>query len=57
LILIDALSSAFWEKRERERERERERNGQGLFVPKVGHALLAVPCRIFMAIRYNLRLI
>jgi hypothetical protein len=45
-ILIDALSSAFWgEKKEKEMARE-------LF-SQLGPALLAVPCRIFAAVRCN----
>jgi hypothetical protein len=57
LILIDSLSSASWEKKrkrkkKKKREREREREmARGLFFPRAGHALLAVPHRIFMAVR------
>jgi hypothetical protein len=41
LILIDALSSAYWEKK---KEREKQPGG---FFPRVGHALLAVLHGVF----------
>jgi hypothetical protein len=52
------LSSACWEKekkKKKEREREREREASGGFFPgpEAEHGLLAVPGRIFMAVRYN----
>jgi hypothetical protein len=52
LILIDALSSASWEKRERERERERERKRKTLWrlFPRARHTLLAVLRRIFAVV-------
>jgi hypothetical protein len=49
LILIDALFFAFWEiKRKRKREKWPE-----FFSPRSGHALLALLCGIFVAVRCN----
>jgi hypothetical protein len=45
LILIDALFSACWEKK--------ERNSEGAFFPKAGHTLLAVPHGFLLAVRCN----
>jgi hypothetical protein len=49
LILIDALSSVGRKKG----RKKKKRNSQGLFSPSAGHALLATPCEIFMAVRCN----
>jgi hypothetical protein len=46
LILIDVLSSAYWEK-----EKQRKGKWLGGGFPRAGHALLAVSCGIFMAVR------
>jgi hypothetical protein len=46
----------FGRKKEREREkkkRKEKRNSQKAFSTKAGHTLLAVPSRIFMAVRCN----
>jgi hypothetical protein len=43
-ILIDALSSACWEKKNKDKQ-------TGGFFLRAGHTLLAVLCKIFMAVR------
>jgi hypothetical protein len=55
LILINVLSSAFLEKRrKRKKQKEMTRGlGGGTFVPRTGHALLAVLNGIFVAVRCN----
>jgi hypothetical protein len=52
LILIDALSSACWEKEKKKRSRSSQ---EGAFFPgpEARHALLAVPYRIFVVVRCN----
>jgi hypothetical protein len=51
LILIDALSSAYWERKEKEKEREVAWS----FFPglETRHALLVVSGGIFTAVRCN----
>jgi hypothetical protein len=46
LILIDALTSACW-------ERKKKREMVSSFFPRARHALLAVPHGIFVAVRCN----
>jgi hypothetical protein len=54
LILIDALSSACWEKKKKKKEKKRKKKWLGAFFPgtEVRHTLLAVPRWIF-AVRCN----
>jgi hypothetical protein len=35
------------------RKKERKTETPGSFFPRAGYALLAVPCRIFTAVRWN----
>jgi hypothetical protein len=52
LILIDALSSACWEK-EKKKERERNGGGGGAFFPQGWTCLAGVLCGIFAAVSCN----
>jgi hypothetical protein len=51
LILIEALYSACWEKKEREEKKEKW--PEGFLFPRAGHTFLVVPYRIFVAVRCN----
>jgi hypothetical protein len=38
---------------EGKKKNRKEKKRSGGFFPREGHTLLAVPCRIFLAVRYN----
>jgi hypothetical protein len=53
LILVDALSSACWEKKEKKRKKKEKWPGPFFPGPEARHALLAVLAGIFVAVRCN----
>jgi hypothetical protein len=52
LILIDALFPACWEKKRKRRKKKKDL-ARGFLSPRARHALLAVLCDIFTALRCN----